>query len=414
VPPPTQPAAQAVVTVPPAPASPQPTEQQDIPRAGPPVNISGGTAYVDGDTLALIPGPRGSGIQFGAHLWADFDVQFQVMINGNRGFWIQPRIQGFMFNELVVDGFEDMIGFTSHRNGESYRLAPPRHFRLDPDHWYLVRLQVRGPDVQFFLDGQLIMSARDDELLHGRVGIGTRNGAVRFRDIRVTRLNGSTMWNGLSELSRIPPEQLAPRESAIGPLYHKTDLLAGADPSAGTLSGSWSLAEGRLTGQGHGAQIAFGYCPAGEYDYRVTFTRAAGDKPIALIVAQNGRQFAFVAGNHGNTTGGFSMVNGMPDDDNTSTQFLKSWISNGTPTTVVIRLQKGIASAYLNGQLEDEVETGVTDMSLPSDYHRPATPSLGIWLGGDPVTIESADVLEYAVPFQAPVTAPTTAPTTNP
>jgi hypothetical protein len=311
---------------------------------------------------------------------------------------------------LLVDGFQDSVIFSERRAGVMHRLVEPLHFRLDPDRWYSVLLQARGPDLHFSLDGLELLSARDDELLRGRVGIGTRNGSVRFKDIRVTHVNGAMMWDGRSELPTISPEQLGTADSALPPAYRKTNLLTQVNPSSDALQGSWSMDNGVLTSQGQGAQIEFGYAPAGEYEYRVSLSRPQGNSPIALIAVAGGRQFAFVVGGHRDTTAGFTMIGNADYDANPTTSFLTSWIGDGPAVNLVIRVQKDNISAYLNGQLHDQFRTDFSDLSLPAGWQKPITPKLGLWLGGDKVRIQSADVLEYPIAFGQPILNNTTNP----
>jgi hypothetical protein len=49
------------------------------------------------------------------------------------------------------------------------------------------------------------LSALGDELRTGRIGIGTRSPAARFKDIEVRSAEGEILWKGPPDLSTLPP-----------------------------------------------------------------------------------------------------------------------------------------------------------------------------------------------------------------
>jgi serine/threonine protein kinase len=375
-------------------------------------HVNNGTIHIDGDTIALNPGPRGQcSVYFGSRTWSDYDLTFQVITNGLRGFWIQPHTLFGEFDELVINAFEDNIALSSHAATALRRISQPRHLRLEPDRWYDVRLQVRGPDIQLFINGQAVYSVRDEAITRGAVAIGTRNPSARFRDIKVASPAGDPMWDAKTHLPNIDPSELDTENIGAPPSYHKTNLISLVHPRADGRDGIWLLRAGILSGQGPGAQLHFPYSPSGEYDYRISVNRVMGIQPVALIATQNGHPFAWVVGGHRDTLAGFAMVDGRDYDLNITTREGQKWLGNEAKVTLVLRVAKDSVTAYVDGQQAGFYKTDFSDMSLPATWYHQASPTPGIWLGGDHVAIDSADVLTYAVPFDAP---PTTGPSTRP
>jgi hypothetical protein len=150
-----------------------------------------------------------------------------------------------------------------------------------------------------------------------------------------------------------------------------------------------------------------------EYALRVRFVRFDGNNPIALIVSHEGRPFAFVLGGHEGTLSGFGMVDGRNYDDNDTSRRSTRWIANGIVHTMVLRVRKTWAQVYLDGMQHDRVNEQLSSLALPTDFHRDNSPPLGIWLGGDPVTIQSAELLPLS-PALSTATTPATEPSEKP
>jgi serine/threonine protein kinase len=398
-----------------APMLAQPTSQPSVPaiaRTNFVDHMNSGTCRLDGDVLALNPGPRGQcTLYFGSRAWSDYDLSFQFMTNGLHGFWIQPHSDFKDFDELVIGQFEDNIGFSSHTGGIARHPAPPRHLRLEPDRWYDARLETRGGNVKLFIDNQEVFAAHDENLTHGAIGLGTRNPCVRFRDIKVLSPSGSLLWDVQSRIGNLDPAVLDTNTIGAPPEFRKVNLLATVRPRVDAHEGLWLMRNGILSGQGPGAQLSFTYAPSGEYEYRISINRVMGIQPIAMIAAQSGYAFAWVVGGHRDTLAGFAMVGGRDYDLNVTTRQSQRWLGNEAKITVALRVAKDMVTAYVNGQQAGFYKTDFSDMSLPATWYRPASPTLGIWLGGDHVAIDAADVLTYAEPFNA---VPTTGPSTRP
>jgi hypothetical protein len=185
----------------------------------------------------------------------------------------------------------------------------------------------------------------------------------------------------------------------------KTDLLRNFSASTDVLLGSWNVGSDGLTGQGAGAQVQFHVPLPEEYVLRVRFVRFNGNNPISLIASRRGRPFAFVLGGHEGTLCGFGVIDGKNYDDNETTRRSPRWITNGIVHTLVVRVRKQFALAYLDGIQHDRVNVELSSLALPAEYHRDNSPPLGVWLGGDQVTVQSAELLVPA-PALPPATMP--------
>lgn len=379
------------------------------PRSNRGFGIVGGTCHLEGDALALTPGVKGQCVIYlGPFNWSNYDLSFGAMTNGqgaSEGFRI--IIHAFEHNacQIRLGDFDNAaIELLARYNGVAQRLQL-KSYRIEPDRWCQVRVKVRGPEIQCFLNGQECLDATDNRFTHGRPGLATFSSAVRFRDFKVTAPNGLIIWQGPPDLSELPAGSIDPPHPAVPPDLHKTDLLKQFDPAADALAGVWSATSDGVTGQGAGAQIQFRTAPPAEYDYRVSFVRSQGNGPIAMIAAQQGHPFAWIVGGHDGTVTGFGLVNGKAYDQNETMRRADQWISNGLVHTLVLRVRKDLIMGYVDGAHQDGVDGKSNVLTLPPEFRQDNSARLGIWLGGDEVVIKSADVFELA-PRLAPATGP--------
>lgn len=61
-----------------------------------------------------------------------------------------------------------------------------RAHRLDEDTWNQVTIVCRGPEISVSINGASVLTANDSALAAGRVGLGTSQGQVQFRGLRIT------------------------------------------------------------------------------------------------------------------------------------------------------------------------------------------------------------------------------------
>jgi hypothetical protein len=214
--PPVQVIAPAPTTVPATPVA-IPTKP---PAAGMPDNqiasILAGTAHLEGDALALTPGKLPATVYFGPANLSDYDMSFDAMTNENgNGKGFRVVIHAAMHNAFLYWlGAEDdtLLGLYSRFEGTLTRLQW-QQYRLEPDQWYNVKVEVRGAEIQCFLDGQERFGGRDTRLTRGRAGLSSSDVTTRFRNIKLTAPDGSVIWQGPPDLSHLPPVQIDPPRS---------------------------------------------------------------------------------------------------------------------------------------------------------------------------------------------------------
>lgn len=367
--------------------------------------IVGGTAHLEGDALALTPGKLNAAVDFGPVNLSDYDMSFDAMTNeSGNGKGFRVLIHASMRNSCLFWVGEDedtQLALYSRVGGTSAR-TQFKQYRLEPDEWYNVRVEVRGAEMRCFLDGQEVFDGREPRLTSGRAGISSSDASIRFRNIKLTAPDGTMIWQGPPDLSRMPPEQLDPPGDVAPPKIKKIDLLAGFTPGTDALLGTWTASADGLTGSGPAAQVQFHASLPDEFVYRVRFVRFSGKGPIALIASRGGRAFTYEIGGHDGTTTGFGVVDGKNYDDNETTRRAPRWTANGVEHTVVLRVRKDWILAYIDGVQHDRVSE-LSALALPADFKHDNTPPLGIWLGGDSVEIKSADIFEL-LPTAAPAT----------
>jgi hypothetical protein len=89
-----------------------------------------------------------------------------------------------------------------------------RPVKITQDAWHKLQVDCRGPEIHVVLDGQSILEAKDMSLAAGRIGLGTSEGAVAFRQIQVT---GSAVNNVQPLVVEALPYRVISHGEAAGP-----------------------------------------------------------------------------------------------------------------------------------------------------------------------------------------------------
>jgi hypothetical protein len=225
------------------------------------------------------------------------------------------------------------------------------------------------------------------------------------------------MWSGPPDLSKLPRFALD-RSNLLVPPLSRIDLLNQAEPARDTLAGNWTLGKDSLTSSaGASAQIEFPHAPTGDYDYRVEFSRSTGESPISLIFPAGGQMCDWVVSGQKPTITGFASVDGEGFDNNrTTNHFVRPVLENNERHTLVVALRNRMATAYIDGLQTGLLRTEEARITLDRQITPPRGNRLGLRIGGDVVTILSADVLPVAVTTTRPAEKtriPATEPATN-
>ena len=366
-----------------------------------PMVLRGKCRLVGGD-LCLTPiGSAEAVFLIGSLKWSNYDLTFRAITNGEGSFnvlfhWTDPGTYYAFCPGSPNNRYADLF---KRLNKSMPQRAPGqiRFGRLEPDQWYEVRVEVRGSFYRCYVDGKQWLQTQDESFTHGKVGLGVWNSSNRFRDIKVTTPDGTIMWSGPPDLSKLPRFALD-RSNLLVPPLSRIDLLNQAEPARDTLAGNWTLGKDSLTSSaGASAQIEFPHAPTGDYDYRVEFSRSTGESPISLIFPAGGQMCDWVVSGQKPTITGFASVDGEGFDNNrTTNHFVRPVLENNERHTLVVALRNRMA----------------TDRQITP----PRGNRLGLRIGGDVVTILSADVLPVAVTTTRPAEKtriPATEPATN-
>ncbi len=359
-----------------------------------------GRTRLEGKDLCLTPiGPGEAVFLIGSFKWSDYDLTLKAITNSQGGFnilfhWTAPGTFYAFCPGSVNNRYADL-----HRKQETLSERAPgqlRFGRLEPDRWYDLHLEVRGSFYHCYVDGKEWFQTQDESYAHGKVGLGVTNSNNRFRDIKVTAPDGTVMWNGPPDLSNLPRFALDRTRLPITPLA-KNDLLAQTEPDRDTLSGTWSMSQGSLNSAAAAAQIEFPYSPAGDYDYRVTFLRTVGESPIAMIFPVDGRMCDWAVLGPKRTTSGFGSFSGSGFDGNqTTNRFNRMQLENGERHTLVIAVRGHAILAYIDGVQMNALRIDQDHMALDPSIVPLHGNCVGLRIGGDAVTVESADILPVA------------------
>jgi len=158
----------------------------------------------------------------------------------------------------------------------------------------------------------------------------------------------------------VPPELVAP--AAVEPEQGMIDLLALIDPEKDAVMGKWQKQNGLVSSPTGITRLEISYQPPEEYDFRITFTRMAGNDTVAQYLFKSDRHFMWQVGTWNNTYLGFERINGHGVDNNPSGIKRFPVLTNGRVHTSEVRVRNTGLSAYLDGQLVCQWDTDYSDM----------------------------------------------------
>jgi hypothetical protein len=344
---------------------------------------------VDSDELSFISDRRrpDAGIAFGDSQWANYIFTCKVLTNSPAAFSIQFHFTENGGNMAFGSAFLNTF-FRVWTNRGQFELISGKQMRLEPDRWHDLRLETRGHEYKIFCDGEQLFNGTDGRFDHGRLRFSASSGATRIRDMRVVGLDGTVLMDGFPDLSKLPSETHDTAPQPPAPDIHVVDLLKQVNLANDTLLGHWTASNGKLVSSSAECQVQFPYVPSGEYDLRLEFERSAAANPIGLIGSWNGHMFSWFSGLPGSPTA-FAMVDGKRVSDRRAPSQLKPG-----RRVVVLSVRKQFVRAYVDGQQWGMLRTDYKNVELPPKAKKPEKPTVGLWTGGDIVTVHAADVIE--------------------
>ncbi len=147
-------------------------------------------------------------LTFGDPAWRDYEFTLEAKKTaGREGFLILFRAKDekdFYWCNLGGWG-NTRHGLERGRGGEGrWRpIGPSIDGAIQTGRWYRVKVRCEGKRFRAWLDDKLLIDFTDDDRGHpaGKVGVGTWRTQARFRNLKVTSLDGKMLYEGLPEVT---------------------------------------------------------------------------------------------------------------------------------------------------------------------------------------------------------------------
>lgn len=144
-------------------------------------------------------------ILFGSQTWEDYEFSVDAM-RTEGGDQFSLCFRGAHPNDFYWFGFSEW-GNTLTQVGSfpGDRVLSRQRLVLENDHWYTARVRVHGNQIDGSLsEGTEVLhcfTLKDNRHSAGRVGLRTCCASFRFRNIKVTSLDGQVLWSGPPDTS---------------------------------------------------------------------------------------------------------------------------------------------------------------------------------------------------------------------
>ncbi len=159
-------------------------------------------------------------LTFGDPEWKDYEFSLEAQkIDGQEGFLVLFRYRDRRnYYWLNLGGWGNSVHAVERahpvQRGRRQITFPVRG-RIETGRWYRIRIRCEGRRIRAWLDERLIFDFDDDANAHlsGRVGVGAWLTRAKFRNLKVTALDGTVLWEGLPE---VPQHTVARHWRAFG------------------------------------------------------------------------------------------------------------------------------------------------------------------------------------------------------
>ena len=167
--------------------------------------ITGGGAWrVSGQALDQTGMATNLRYTFGDASWADYEFTLEAQkTGGNEGFLVLFRVK----NDKEFT-WCNLGGWRNQRHGLERGVKGQQRWgsigksvtgSITKGRWYRIRVRCEGRRFQVWLDDKKLFDFTDDEKAHlrGKVGVGTWSTQAKFRNLKVTSLDGKILHEGL-------------------------------------------------------------------------------------------------------------------------------------------------------------------------------------------------------------------------
>lgn len=234
-----------------------------------------------------------------------------------------------------------------------------------------------------------LLDASRSEEERRRLEVERRQTMDRIREIEKEEERVRVTTSGPSVPVVIDPKAGPPSDDIW---KNGTALLGMVDPLRHTVSGTWSVQDGRLVSdRSPHARIEIPYGVPEEYDLRVLLTRQGGSDAVALGLSGLGRAFAILLGAEDNQMAGLADVAGAPAGAQRRGERV---LENDRLHTVIVQIRRTGAKVFLDGKELLQHKTDFADLSLPADWRLRNSGVLGLGSHRSPTVFQRIDILE--------------------
>src|ERR1051325_8146060 len=156
-----------------------------------------GKPYVEMEVPNKLPKHFNPTLIVGDPEWSDYTVEVKVrplLMEDMAGVAFRYHTNRHYYLFSLEDGKKVRLRLRLPKE-EKMRVARWRElgsaeFQYDSTRYYTLKVENDGPRMKAYVDGKLLIEARDGEILKGKAGI-TANNPARFTDFRVTASDGA-------------------------------------------------------------------------------------------------------------------------------------------------------------------------------------------------------------------------------
>jgi alpha-N-arabinofuranosidase len=171
--------------------------------------VAGSRWSIENDCLVQDGLAENVRLVFGDPNWTDYEFSLEAQkTGGQEGFLILFRAASEKeFYWANLGGWSN-VRHSLERGvkGQSRwgPVGPSVPGKIEQGKWYRIRIRCEGRHIQVWLGDDKLIDFTDDvrASLSGRVGVGTWNTEARYRNLRVTSLDGTKLFEGLPEVKQ--------------------------------------------------------------------------------------------------------------------------------------------------------------------------------------------------------------------